>query len=140
MSVPVLWKVNLSPIYARKSVERLFAKCRLLMANFPGRYRSLSQITLSDMEAKIDDYGRIVIPKEVRDKLGIESGTSLEIRVDGKEEGAITLRPKGQKPALQQKGELLVHSGKLTEADFDMVDQLRTERRQRARKHAGLDR
>jgi AbrB family looped-hinge helix DNA binding protein len=91
------------------------------------------------MEAKIDDYGRIVIPKEVRDRLGIESGSSLEIRVDKEEGGAITLRPKGQKPALQQKGELLVHSGTLTEEDFDVVEQLRSERRQRAQKHAGLD-
>lgn len=96
----------------------------------------------SDMEAKIDDYGRIVIPKEVRDKLGIKSGSSLEIRVEreGETGGAIMLRPKGQTPALQQKGELLVHSGTLTEEDFDLVEQLRSERRQRARKHAGLDR
>lgn len=94
------------------------------------------------MEVKIDDYGRIVIPKEVREKLGIESGSSLEIRVDpeGETGGAITLRPKGQEPALQQRGELLVHSGRLTEEDFDVVEQIRSERRERAQKHAGLDR
>jgi len=93
------------------------------------------------MEVKLDDYGRIVIPKEVRDKLGIESGSSLEIRVEreGVNEGAITLRPKGQEPTLQQKGELLVHSGTLTEKDFDVVEQIRSGRRERARKHAGLD-
>jgi AbrB family looped-hinge helix DNA binding protein len=33
------------------------------------------------MEVEIDDYGRIVIPKEVRELLGIESGASLDIRV-----------------------------------------------------------
>jgi len=94
------------------------------------------------MEVTIDDYGRIVIPKEVREKLGIESGTSLEIRVDreGEAEGAITLRLKGQKPPLQQKGGLLVHSGELTEESYDIVEQLRTERRERARRHAGLGR
>lgn len=93
------------------------------------------------MEVKLDDYGRIVIPKEVRDKLGIESGSALEILVDseGDAGGAITLRPKGQEPALQQKGELLVHSGSLTEEDFDVVEQIRSGRRERARKHAGLD-
>jgi len=93
------------------------------------------------MEVKIDDYGRIVIPKEVRDKLGIESGSALEIRVDsgGEAGGELTLRPKGQEPALQQKGELLVHSGTLTEEEFDVVDQIRSARRKRARKHAGLD-
>jgi AbrB family looped-hinge helix DNA binding protein len=93
------------------------------------------------MEVKIDDYGRVVIPKAVREKLGIESGTSLEIEVDSAEVGgAITLTPKGQKPALQRKGELLVHSGKLTEEDFDVVEQIRSDRQERARKHAGLDR
>lgn len=93
------------------------------------------------MEVKIDDYGRIVIPKEVREKLGIESGSALEIRVDQEEDagGAITLKPKGHEPALQQKGELLVHSGRLTEDGFDVVEQIRSTRRARARKHGGLD-
>jgi AbrB family looped-hinge helix DNA binding protein len=31
------------------------------------------------MEVEIDDYGRIVIPKEVRELLGIESGTANRI-------------------------------------------------------------
>jgi AbrB family looped-hinge helix DNA binding protein len=31
------------------------------------------------MEVEIDDYGRIVIPKEVRDHLGIDSGTALKL-------------------------------------------------------------
>jgi len=44
------------------------------------------------MEVKIDDYGRIVIPKEVRDHLGIESGRTLKISVktEGVKGGAIT--------------------------------------------------
>jgi AbrB family looped-hinge helix DNA binding protein len=93
------------------------------------------------MEATIDDYGRIVIPKEVRDQLGIESGSVLEIRVDPDDntEGAITLTPKSQSPALQQKGELLVHTGTLTDEDVDVVEQIRTERHERARTHAGLN-
>ncbi len=92
------------------------------------------------MDVTIDDYGRIVIPKEVRDRLGIESGSALELRVDPAEapEGTITLKPKDQKPALQQKGELLIHSGTLTDEDFDVVEQIRSERRERAQKHAGL--
>jgi AbrB family looped-hinge helix DNA binding protein len=93
------------------------------------------------MDIQIDDYGRIVIPKEVRDRLGIESGSVLEIRVDLEEKtgGAITLKPRGREPALQQKGELLVHTGELTDESFDVVEQIRSERRGRARKHAGLE-
>jgi AbrB family looped-hinge helix DNA binding protein len=93
------------------------------------------------MDITIDDYGRIVIPKEVRDQLGLESGSALEIRVDSADnaEGAITLTPKGQSPALQQKDELLVHTGTLTDEGVDVVEQIRSERRERARTHAGLD-
>lgn len=32
---------------------------------------------------RIDDLGRFVIPKELRDTIGIEIGTSLEVFVDG---------------------------------------------------------
>lgn len=94
------------------------------------------------MDVQIDDYGRIVIPKEVRDEFGLESGSSLEIRVapEGEAGGTIILKPKGQPPAVQQKGELLVHSGELTEEEFDVVEQIRSDRRERARRHAGLDR
>lgn len=93
------------------------------------------------MDITIDDYGRIVIPKEVRDQLGLESGSALEIRVDPADnaEGAITLTPKGQSPTLQQKDELLVHTGTLTDKGVDVVEQIRSERRERARTHAGLD-
>lgn len=92
------------------------------------------------MEVKIDDYGRIVIPKNVRDRLGIEPGTVLEMSVEteGANGGAITLRPKGQRPALQWKGELLVHTGTLAEEGFDGTEQLRTERVDRGRRHAGV--
>lgn len=93
------------------------------------------------MEVQIDDYGRIVIPKEVRERLGIESGSALEIRVEADEEtgGSITLEPKRQKPALQEKGELMVHTGDLTEESFDVVEQIRSDRHDRARKHARLN-
>lgn len=32
---------------------------------------------------KIDELGRIVIPKEIRNKMGIDTGTPLEIRQEG---------------------------------------------------------
>jgi AbrB family looped-hinge helix DNA binding protein len=94
------------------------------------------------MDVQIDDHGRIVIPKEVRDRLGLKSGSALKLRVQVDEEagGSITLEPKRPKPALRKSGELLVHTGELTEDGFDVVEQIRSNRRGRARTHAGLNR
>ncbi len=38
---------------------------------------------MSGIVRKIDDLGRIVIPKELRKKLGLEQKDSLEIFIDG---------------------------------------------------------
>jgi AbrB family looped-hinge helix DNA binding protein len=92
------------------------------------------------MDVTIDDHGRIVIPKSIRDRFGLESGSSLTLEVaDADEhEAAITLRPQGQELLLQQKGDLLVHTGRLTDEEFDVVEQLRNQREERARRHAGV--
>ncbi len=94
------------------------------------------------MEVTIDDYGRIVIPKSIRDRLGLQSGTALELGIQTEEEGdgSITLRPKRQTPPLQRKGSLLVHTGELSEERFDVVEHLRGKRQKWALKHAGLER
>jgi len=91
------------------------------------------------MDVTMDDYGRIVIPKSIRDRLGLESGSSLTLEIaDADEHGAsITLRPQGQEPTLQRKGNLLVHTGRLTDEEFDIVEQLRDQRQERAQRHAG---
>lgn len=91
------------------------------------------------MEVSIDDDGRIVIPKSVRDRLGLQSGTALElaVRSEGEREDEITLTPKRQSPPLQQKGALLVHTGELSEDSFDVAEHLREQRQNRALKHAG---
>jgi len=81
-----------APGSACKEVRRPLANIRCLLA-------ILLDSVLPAMEVRIDD-GRIVIPKAVRDKLGMESGTSLEIRVapDGGIGGAITLTPRASGP------------------------------------------
>lgn len=109
------------------------------------------------MEVTLDRYGRIVIPKEVRERLGLEAGSALVLDVaslgtaPGEEVGssheaeagggageAITLRPVGQRPALERSGRLLVHTGRLTDPSFDVAEHLRRERSARAARHAGL--
>ena len=39
----------------------------------------------SGIVRRIDDFGRVIIPKEIRFKLGIKDGDPLEIFVDGNE-------------------------------------------------------
>ena len=69
------------------------------------------------MEVTIDEYGRIVIPKSIRARLGLEAGSSLELGVDasGERDESITPRPEGQEPPLRREGNLLVHTGRLTD-------------------------
>ena len=90
------------------------------------------------MEVTIDEYGRIVIPKSIRARLGLEAGSSLKLDVDasGEERESITLRPEGQEPPLRREGDLLVHTGRLTDENFDVVEQLRAQRDERAQDHA----
>lgn len=45
---------------------------------------------------RIDDLGRIVIPKEIRKQARIENGDALEIYITN--EGAIFLKPYQEKP------------------------------------------
>lgn len=91
------------------------------------------------MEVTVDDYGRIVIPKAIRDRLGLEAGSSLVLDIDNSGEGgeSITLRPHGQEPPLRREGDLLVHTGRLTDEDFNVVEQLRDQREERDQRHAG---
>jgi AbrB family looped-hinge helix DNA binding protein len=90
------------------------------------------------MEVTIDEYGRIVIPKSIRARLGLEAGSSLERDVDasGERDESITSRPEGQEPPLRREGNLLVHPGRLTDENFDVVEQLRAQRGERTQGHA----
>jgi AbrB family looped-hinge helix DNA binding protein len=46
------------------------------------------------MQATIDRVGRVVIPKQIRDALGLWPDTELEITIDG---GAVRLEPVRQR-------------------------------------------
>ena len=95
------------------------------------------------MTVTIDESGRVFIPKEIRDRLGVEPGAvlSLDLREGG--DGAPTLEvrpePKQEGGGLVYRDGFLVHTGKLT-GDPDVAEILRRQREERARKHAGLDR
>lgn len=89
------------------------------------------------MEVTIDKYGRIVIPKPVRDALGLNAGTTLHLEMTDDAEGReISLRPEHEEPVLQRKGGVLVHTGTADEP-IDPVAAVRRSREERTRKLAG---
>lgn len=68
------------------------------------------------MEVTLDKFGRVVIPKSVREHLGLGPGTVLDIE-EGEEEG-ILLRPRRPEPDLVEEDGVLVFTGEPT-ADLE---------------------
>ena len=60
------------------------------------------------METTLDRFGRVVIPKQVRDDLGLKPGTVLEIE---EVEQEIILKPADREPHVAIKDGVLVFSG-----------------------------
>jgi len=84
------------------------------------------------MEATLDKFGRIVIPKQVRDDLGLSPGAIL--RVEEGENG-IVLKPVEHREALVHKDGVLVFTGEL---EGDIEQAVQRDRDSRSRKLAGL--
>jgi AbrB family looped-hinge helix DNA binding protein len=62
---------------------------------------------MKDILVTMDQAGRIVLPENVREALGVKSGDLLKVSVDGK---SLTLTPGNQKAGLVRKGKALVFS------------------------------
>lgn len=65
----------------------------------------------------MDRFGRILIPKKVRDRLGLTAGQELALDI---ENGKLMLEPP-QEPVIVREGKALVFTGKLLEHDVDWV-------------------
>ena len=76
-------------------------------------------------QVKIDRFGRVLIPKKVRERLGIEVGQAFELSVEGQR---VTLEPQVQGNALVRKGNIVVFEGKLPKGDVDWVQAVRDQR------------
>ena len=61
--------------------------------------------------------GRVVLPKPIRERLGLQAGGALELE---ETPGRLVLERAGQKAALVQKHGLWVHTGDLP-ADYDIL-------------------
>ncbi len=60
------------------------------------------------MRVTIDEFGRILLPKQVRDLLGLRPGTPLEVET---RELSISLRVVGDEPIVEEQDGLLVFRG-----------------------------
>ena len=77
------------------------------------------------MEAVIDKFGRIVIPKKIRENFRLMPGSSIRI-IEGKNE--IVLKPVEGEPNLDEKEGIIVFTGKAMENLETKVEELRSNR------------
>ena len=82
------------------------------------------------MQSTLDKFGRVVIPKSVRDELHLTPGTALSIE---ERNGEVVLRPTWETPPVIRKGGLLLFSG---EAVGDLLEVQAEQRRARRKKAA----
>ena len=96
------------------------------------------------MNVTIDKFGRVLIPKPLRDQLGLQPGAELSLDVHEGGDGAPALELRAIPDAEDPKGGLirvngrLVHNGRAT-GDMDTTRILKDIYADRARRHAGLD-
>jgi AbrB family looped-hinge helix DNA binding protein len=86
------------------------------------------------MTLKMDKAGRVILPKPLRDRLGLHEGSDL--LVEETPEGVI-LKPVEGRSSMVKKHGLWVHTGKVPPA-FDLVQAVRDDREDRIRKLSAL--
>ena len=87
------------------------------------------------MRITIDRAGRVVVPKQFRDRFNLVAGTELEIEATG---DGLKLRKIVSEPTLIRKKGFLVHHG-TTRAAIDIVEFIRAEREARHRHITAAD-
>jgi AbrB family looped-hinge helix DNA binding protein len=90
----------------------------------------------STMQATLDKFGRIVIPKRVRDDLGLEPGSVLKVEERG-EDILLSVMSEDPEAALEWKGGVLVFTG---EALGDLTNAVERDREERLAHLAGRPR
>lgn len=80
------------------------------------------------MRTTIDRFGRVVVPKELRDRFGFQPGTEIEIDEHDRE---IVLKQAAQVSPLQDEDGVLVFAGKAT---GDISGSIRAQREKRLQK------
>lgn len=78
------------------------------------------------METTLDKFGRIVIPKKIRNNLGLMPGVIIKIEVSGEE---LVLKPLIEEPHVKIKDGVMVFTGVATEEIEMEVRKFRENRR-----------
>ncbi len=77
------------------------------------------------MQTTLDKFGRVLIPKKLRKRLGLEADDTLELQL---EDGKLTLLPQRTPPPLRRKGRVLVVESEATADLSQALSRLREER------------
>lgn len=84
------------------------------------------------MVTKIDLYGRIVIPKPIRDRLGLQPGAGLELSL---EDESLKLTPTRQESGVKEKEGILVCTSDLPAEPEQALEKVRTRRLKKVAGH-----
>jgi AbrB family looped-hinge helix DNA binding protein len=84
-------------------------------------------------ETTVDRFGRVVIPKQTRDRFGLGPGASLSVR---EQEDGILLRPGTGGEPVRRVGHVLVFAGQLAGDTARAVQRVREERVRRLQRSA----
>lgn len=84
------------------------------------------------MRTTVDRFGRVVVPKSMRERLGLRAGTTIEIE---EVEGHLSLRAVDDASPLVVKDGVLVFKG---EATGDLEAAVAADRRERVGRLAGI--
>ncbi len=83
----------------------------------------------------LDKFGRVLLPKPVREKLGLQPGDSLDVKV---EEGSLVLRRHVKaKPGIAYRNGVPYLTGYELPPGFDIMEFIHRQREERIRKKAG---
>jgi AbrB family looped-hinge helix DNA binding protein len=86
------------------------------------------------MTLKVDKAGRLVLPKPIRDRLGLHAGSDLELEETAE---GVVLKPAERRPSLIKKGSFWVHTGEIPQG-YDILKAIDEDRDERMRRAWGL--
>lgn len=78
------------------------------------------------MEATVDEVGRIVVPKRLRDRLGLKAGSKVDISEYG---SGLHVIPVGRTARLEERDGRLVAVAETVVSDADVLDLIDSGRR-----------